>query len=217
MRHRRACGTRCRSGRPLRSRSTSPAGTRAGAMSAPSIATTDGQHPGELELRGRAVGVDQPEADGHARSHCFAPDVVVGSDRRATRERVHRQREVDPARALLRVDDQRAEEPLPHALRGVLMRVVPERSDLLRPEAVHVAAARLDRVLRDAGDAVLRVRDVEAVPVDRHAVADVLVDERDLDEVASANAELRAGRAAVERPRVRPPRPMRAAPEPSRR
>ena len=70
------------------------------------------------------------------------------------------------------------------------------------PEAVDVAAAGLDRVLRDAGDAVLRVRDVKAVPVDRHAVVDVLVDERDLDEVALPDAELGAGGAAVERPAV---------------
>src|SRR5512132_616172 len=82
------------------------------------------------------------------------------------------------------------------------MRVVPERPDLLRPEAVDVAAARLDGVLRHPGDTVLSVRDVEAVPVDRHAVADVLVDERDLDEVSLSDAKLRAGRTAVERPGV---------------
>ena len=97
------------------------------------------------------------------------------------------------ARALLRIDDERAEEPLPHTLGRVLMRVVPERPDLFRAETVDVAAARLDGVLRHPGDTVFRVRDVEAVPVDRHAVADVLVDERDLDEVALPDAKLRAG------------------------
>ena len=160
------------------------------------------EHPGELELRRCAVGVDQPQTNGRARSHRLAPGVVMGADRRATRERVHREGEVETARALLRIDDERAEEPLLHALGGVLMRVVPERPDLLRAEAVDVAAARLDGVLGDSGDAVFGVRDVEAVPVDRHAVADVLVDERDLDEVALTDAKLRAGRAAVERPGV---------------
>jgi hypothetical protein len=115
---------------------------------------------------------------------------------------VHGKDEVEPPRLRIRLDHERAEEPQLHALRGVLMRVVPERPVLLRAEAVDVAAARLNSVLRDAGDAVLRVRDVEAVPVDRHAVADVLVDERDLNEISLTDAKLRAGRPAVERPGV---------------
>ena len=99
-------------------------------------------------------------------------------------------------------DHERSVEALLHAVGGVLMRVVPEGPDLLRAEAVDVAPARRHRVLGHARNAVLGVRDVDAVPVDRHAVVDVLVDEGDLEELPALHADLGAGRAAVERPRV---------------
>ena len=101
-----------------------------------------------------------------------------------------------------RLDDDRAEEPAPNLLRGRLVRVVPERADLLRAEAVHVALAGQDGILGHACDPVLGVRHVDAVPVDRHALLDVLVDQRHLDEVALAHAQLRSGRPAVEGQRV---------------
>jgi hypothetical protein len=71
------------------------------------------------------------------------------------------------------------------------VRVVPERPDLLGAETVDVALAGEHRVLGHARDAVLRVRDVHAVPVDRHALGDVLVSEGHFDEVPLAHAELR--------------------------
>ena len=52
-----------------------------------------------------------------------------------------------------------------------LVRVVPERPGPLGAEAVDVAAARQHRVLGHARDAVLGVRHVDAVPVDRDAAA----------------------------------------------
>ena len=73
------------------------------------------------------------------------------------------------------------------------MRVVPERPDLLRAKAVDVALARQDGVLSDARDAVLGVRHVHPVPVDGHALGDVAIHERHLDEVALAHAQLRSG------------------------
>ena len=76
--------------------------------------------------------------------------------------------------------------------------MVPERPDLLGAEAVHVTLARQDGVLRDAGHPVLGVRDVDPVPMDRHALVDVLVQQGYLDEISLAHAQLRPGRAAVE-------------------
>ena len=74
-------------------------------------------------------------------------------------------------------------------------------------EAVDVALAREHGVLGHTGDAVLRVRDVDAVPVDRDALVDVLVRERHLDEVALLDAQLRAGRACRRRSGRRRSRP----------
>ena len=110
--------------------------------------------------------------------------------------------EIETGGLLPRLDDDHAEEAAPDLLRGDLVRVVPERSELLRAEAVRVALAGQDGVLRDAGHAVLGVRHVDAVPVDRDAVVDVFVPEDDLDEVALPDAELRPGRPPVERQRV---------------
>ena len=56
-------------------------------------------------------------------------------------------------------------------------------------EAIAVAAARHDRVLGHARNAVFCVRNVDPVPVDGDAAVDVLVPERDLDEVAVVHAE----------------------------
>ena len=101
-----------------------------------------------------------------------------------------------------RLDDERAEEAAADLLRGRLVRVVPERPDLLRAKAVDVTLAGRDGVLRHACDAVLGVRHVDAVPVDRHALCDVRVREGHLDEVALRHPELGPGRALVERQRV---------------
>ena len=152
---------------------------------------------------GRVVGVDQPEPHARARGGHARLDTVARVQRRDPVERVSDEREIDLAVAFLgRLDDERSEEPSPYLLRGDLVRVVPERSDLLGSEAVDVALTRQDCVLRDACDPVLRVRHVDSVPVDRDALLDVLVDERHLDEVPLAHAELRAGRTTVEGQRV---------------
>jgi hypothetical protein len=103
---------------------------------------------------------------------------------------VRDQREIESAgrRILPWRDDEGAVEPLSHLVRRGLVGVVPERPDLVRAEAIGVAVAWRHGVLRDAGDAVLRVRDVHAVPVHRNAFFDVAVDERHLDEVALAHS-----------------------------
>ena len=69
-----------------------------------------------------------------------------------------------------RGDDQRAEQPALHLRVRDLVRVVPVRADLVGDEPVGVRLPDRHRVLRDAGDAVLGVGDVDAVPVQRHAV-----------------------------------------------
>src|SRR5947209_19683921 len=48
----------------------------------------------------------------------------------------------------------------------VEVRVIPARASRPSLELVHESLARLHRLLRDAGDAVHRVRHVDAVPVD---------------------------------------------------
>ncbi len=82
-----------------------------------------------------------------------------------------------------RLDDEGAEQSPPHLARGDLVAVVPERADLLRAEPVGVALAGRDGVLSDAGDTILCIRHVDAVPVDRYALIDVLVSEDHLDEI----------------------------------
>src|SRR5918994_2312533 len=78
--------------------------------------------------------------------------------------------------------------------------MVPVGAGLLRPEAVGMMLTGTHGVLRETGHSVLCVRHVYAVPVDAHAVLYVLVEERHLDELALADAQLRAGGLAVERP-----------------
>jgi hypothetical protein len=99
-------------------------------------------------------------------------------------------------------DHDRPEEPAPDLLVGLLMRVVPERADLLGHEPVHAPPARPHGVLREPGDAVLRVRHVEPVPVHGDAVGDVGVDERDLQQLALPGPQFGARRDAVEGPGV---------------
>ena len=100
------------------------------------------------------------------------------------------------------LDHDHAEQAAPHLLRGDLVGVVPERPDLVRPEAVGVGLARQHCVLCHAGDAVLSVRNVDAVPVDGHALGDVVVAEHDLHQVALPDAEFRARRGPVVGQRV---------------
>jgi hypothetical protein len=108
-------------------------------------------------------------------------------------------------RLLPRLDHERPVEAATDLLRRDLVRVVPERPELVGAKAVDVALTRHDGVLRHSGDAVFRVRHVHAVPVDRDAFVDVLVDQGRLDKVALADADLRAGNLAVEGPRFGSP------------
>ncbi len=99
---------------------------------------------------------------------------------------------------VLRLDDERAEQPLRHLLGGVVVRVVHVRAGVAVPdrELVDEGLARLDRRLGDERHAVHRVRDDQAVPVDRRALRQLVGDD-DADLVAFGDADLRAGNDAV--------------------
>jgi hypothetical protein len=122
----------------------------------------------------------------------------------AAPERVHRDREVELScgAPCARFDHERAVQATLDLVRRELVRVVPEGSELLGPEAIRVGLAGANGVLRHSGHAVLAVRDVDAVPVHRDPVVEVLVPERHLDEVALVDAELGPGNLAVEGQRV---------------
>ena len=129
-------------------------------------------------------------------------EAFVPAQRRDAVERVRCENEVELGLLLARLDDDHAEEAAPDLLRRDLVRVVPERPDLLCAESVRVARPGQDGVLRDAGHAVLGVRHVDAVPVDRDAVLDVFVPKHDLHEVSLPDPKLRPRRLSVERQRV---------------
>ena len=83
-----------------------------------------------------------------------------------------------------------------------LVRVVPEGADLLGAEAVDVAPPGQHCVLGDARHAVLRIRHVDAVPVDGDAVLDVAVPQCHLDEIALPHTQLGPGHGVAEGERV---------------
>jgi hypothetical protein len=95
--------------------------------------------------------------------------------------------------SLGRDDHQRAIESAHDALEGVLVRVVPVGAHLIGDEPVHEGFTWRDGVLRHARHPVIAGRDVIAVPVQGHPVFDVAIRERDLDELALRDDELRAG------------------------
>ena len=172
----------------------------------------------DVEALRRAVGVDQPQAHRRcpaATARRSTPSVEFTSGVPLSVWTATAMSAPRPlaARRWWRLDHERAVEAAAHLGGRRLVRVVPERPDLRGPEAVDVAPARRDGVLRHAGDAVLGVRQVDAVPVDRDAVLDVLVAQRHLDEVALADAQLGPGHGAVERERLDGP----ARCEPDRR
>ena len=80
--------------------------------------------------------------------------------------------------------------------------MVPEGADLLGAEAVDVAPPGQHRVLGDARHAVLRIRHVDAVPVDGDAVLDVAVPQCHLDEIALPHTQLGPGHGVAEGERV---------------
>ncbi len=80
-----------------------------------------------------------------------------------------------------------------------LVRVVPERADLVGDEAVDELRPDPDRVLGDSGNAVHGVGHIQAVPVQRDAVRHRLVDQPHLHQLPGRGADGRAGRLTVER------------------
>ena len=80
-----------------------------------------------------------------------------------------------------------------------LVRVVPERADLVGDEPVDELRPDPDRVLGDSGNAVHGVGHIQAMPVQRDAVRHRLVDQPHLDQLSGRRADGRAGRLTVER------------------
>ena len=107
--------------------------------------------------------------------------------------------DVDAGVGLGGLHDQRPEEPPDHLLVGHLVGVVPVAAGVVDDEPVDVVLADADGVLGDAGDAVLGVGDVDAVPVHADAVLDVLVVHAHLEQVTHGRLDRRAGGGAVER------------------
>ncbi len=97
------------------------------------------------------------------------------------------------------LDDEHAVEAALDLLARADVRVEPERARVLGRELVREGAARFDRRLRDVGDAVHRVGDAHAVPVNRRRLRQ-LVREPDAQGVAEPDAQLGPGHAAVVRP-----------------
>ena len=165
----------------------------------PSTASTRYGLPDDPHGSGAVVGVDDPDPD-------LRP--VRDVDRHHAGRAVHRGRAVVHVqdRQLVehvgirrrRGDHQRPEEPALDLGVRDLVRVVPVRADLVGDEPVGVRLPHRHRVLRDAGDAVLGVGDVDAVPVQGHAVRHRRVDQPDLDELPLHGVDHRAGRRVVD-------------------
>ena len=94
------------------------------------------------------------------------------------------------------LDDQHAVEAPLDLLAGADVRVEPERAGVLGRELVGEGAARLDRRLRHARNAVHPVRNAHAVPVDRRRLRQV-VREADAQRLAQPDAQLGPGHLAV--------------------
>ncbi len=63
------------------------------------------------------------------------------------------------------VDDEQPVEPARHLFGGAIVRVIPEGAGVGRREVVKEGAARIDRVLGQAGHPVHRVGDAQSVPM----------------------------------------------------
>jgi hypothetical protein len=90
------------------------------------------------------------------------------------------------------VDDEPAEEAALDLLVRHLVRVVPVGPGVRGDEPVDVLPTDRHGVLGDAGDAVLGVGHVDAVPVQRDPVRDGPVDQRHLDQLSLPRADHRA-------------------------
>src|SRR5438309_2214602 len=98
-------------------------------------------------------------------------------------------------------NDEWAEQTERELFAGVLVRVVPERARLARHKFVRVLATWRDSVLRYASDAVLGVRQLHAMPVNRRRVWE-LIEQCHLDAIALGDAQLRPGDRSIESPRL---------------
>ena len=78
------------------------------------------------------------------------------------------------------------------------MGVVPERACLISNETVGELAAHRHRILRDPGNAIHRIRDVDTVPVQRDTGADRLIVEVDLHQLTLYGTDFGSGRHAVQ-------------------
>ena len=103
---------------------------------------------------------------------------------------------VDARDRLEFLDDQCAGQTASKLLQRVRVRVIPERAGIGRGELVDEALTGPDRLLCQAGHAVHRVRQANAVPVDGCVLAE-LVDHRDPHRVAPTNPQFRAGHGAL--------------------
>jgi hypothetical protein len=92
-------------------------------------------------------------------------------------------------------DDQRAHQAAPYLLGAVRMRVVPVSAGIRDRKLVSEVLLRPDRRLRDIGRAVHRVRNPQAVPMDRGVLGEPIVD-GDSQPIALAQSDFRAGDAA---------------------
>jgi hypothetical protein len=79
---------------------------------------------------------------------------------------------------VLRLDDERAEQPSSHLVRRVVVGVVHVRAGRPDRELVGERVAGLDRVLRHVGDAVHRVREPLAMEVDAGRLVEVVLEDR---------------------------------------
>ena len=160
------------------------------------VVAVDGHDPvggGRPDRGGALVRVDDPYADaGSCRHH---DPLVPGGPVQRVLAGIQVQDRDDighpPRRTAGRIDDERPEQPTLDLLVGDLVRVVPVGAWVGHDEPVDVAPPDRHRVLRHTGHAVLRVRHVDTVPVDRRARGDRLVDEGHLEELALARPDRR--------------------------
>ena len=100
-------------------------------------------------------------------------------------------------RRVLRLDDERAEQPAPHLVGRVVVRVVHVRAGRPGRELVRERVAGVDRVLGDQGNAVHVVRQPLAVEMDAGRLLQVVLEDRP-DLVALDDVEPRPGPHRVE-------------------
>ncbi len=93
------------------------------------------------------------------------------------------------------IDDQRAHQAPPDLLGAVRMRVVPVGAGIRHGELIDEALLRLDRWLGHVGRTVHRVRNTQAMPVDRGVLSQPVLD-TDPQRVALAQPDLRPGHIA---------------------